>query len=69
MEILLSFFPMVITVLLVAIVAVLFTGALSMGISARIAPEFRNKLMRTRVILQGLIFLLVVTYIAAESFR
>ena len=69
MEILLSFFPVVIIILLVAIVAVLFTGVLAMGIGGRIAPDIRNKLMKTRLVLQGIILFLVVIYVAAQSFR
>ena len=60
--------PVIIVVLLVAVVIVLFTGLLTMAIGGRFTPEFRNKLMRTRVIIQGLIFILVVITFAVALF-
>ena len=57
-----------IVVLLVAVVMVLFTGLLTMAIGGRFTPEFRNKLMRTRVIIQGLIFIVVVITFAVALF-
>ena len=57
-----------IVVLLVAVVIVLFTGLLTMAIGGRFTPEFRNKLMRTRVIIQGLIFIVVVITFAVALF-
>ena len=60
--------PVLIVVLLVAVVIVLFTGLLSMAIGGLFTPEFRNKLMRTRVIIQGLIFILVVITFAVALF-
>ena len=61
--------PILIVVLLVAVVIVLFTGLLTMAISGRFAPEFRNKLMKTRVIIQGLIFIIVVITFTVALFR
>ena len=60
--------PVLIVVLLVAVVIVLFTGLLTMAIGGRFTPEFRNKLMRTRVIIQGLIFIVVVITFAVTLF-
>ena len=60
--------PVLIVVLLVAVVIVLFTGLLTMAIGGRFTPEFRNKLMRTRVIIQGLIFIVVVITFAVALF-
>ena len=61
--------PILIVVLLVAVVIVLFTGLLTMAISGRFTPEFRNKLMKTRVIIQGLIFIIVVITFTVALFR
>ena len=60
--------PVLIVVLLVAVVIVLFTGLLTMAIGGRFTPEFRNKLMRTRVIIHGLIFIVVVITFAVALF-
>ena len=60
--------PILIVVLLVAVVIVLFTGLLTMAIGGRFTPEFRNKLMRTRVIIQGIIFIVVVITFAVALF-
>ena len=65
MDMLNSFVPVVIVILLVAVVCVLFTGLLTMAIGGRFTPEFRNKLMKTRVVIQGLILLMAVITFAA----
>ena len=51
--------PFAIVVLMIAIVIVLFIGLGGMALGGRITPMARNKLMRVRVYLQGLIVLLV----------
>ena len=61
--------PILIVVLLVAVVIVLFTGLLTMAIGGWFTPEFRNKLMKTRVIIQGLIFIIVVITFTVALFR
>lgn len=61
--------PILIVVLLVAVVIVLFTGLLTMAIGGRFTPKFRNKLMKTRVIIQGLIFIIVVITFTVALFR
>ena len=61
--------PILIVVLLVAVVIVLFTGLLTMAIGGRFTPEFRNRLMKTRVMLQGLIFIIVVITFTIALFR
>ena len=61
--------PILIVVLLVAVVIVLFTWLLTMAIGGRFTPEFRNKLMKTRVIIQGLIFIIVVITFTVALFR
>ena len=61
--------PILIVVLLVAVVIVLFTGLLTMAIGGRFSPEFRNKLMKTRVMIQGLIFIYVVITFTVALFR
>jgi len=69
MNALFSLAPIIIVVLLVAVVIVLFSGLLTMAIGKRFTPEFRNKLMKTRVILQGFIFILVAITFAAALYR
>lgn len=69
MDALYSYVPIIIVVLLAAVVVVLFAGLLTMAIGRRFTPEFRNKLMKTRVILQTLIFILVAITFAAALFR
>ena len=61
--------PILIVVLLVGVVIVLFTGLLTMAIGGRFTPEFRNKLMKTRVIIQGLIFIVVLATFTVALFR
>jgi len=61
--------PILIVVLLVAVVVVLFIGLLTMAIGGRFTPEFRNKLMKTRVVIQGLIFIIVVVTFTVALFR
>ena len=61
--------PILIVVLLVAVVIVLFTGLLTMAIGGRFTPEFRNRLMKTRVMLQGLIFIIVIITFTVALFR
>ena len=50
-----------------AVVLVLFMGLSGMALSGRITPIARNKLMRVRVYLQGLIVLLVLITFAASA--
>ena len=69
MNVLAGLAHILIVVLLVAVVIVLFTGLLTMAIGGRFTPEFRNKLMRTRVIIQGLIFIVVVITFTVALFR
>ena len=61
--------PILFFVILVAVVIVLFTGLLTMAIGGRFTPEFRNKLMKTRVIIQGFIFIIVVITFTVALFR
>ena len=69
MDTLLQFIPIAIIVLLVAVVVVLFMGVGGMAVGGRVTPAVRNKLMRIRVILQGLIIVLVLITFAAAAFR
>ena len=64
-----GFAPILIVILLVAVVIVLFTGLLTMAMGGRFTPEFRNKLMKIRVIIQGLIFIIVVITFTVALFR
>ena len=59
--------PFGIVVLMIAIVIVLFMGLGGMALGGRITPIARNKLMRVRVYLQGLIVLLVLITFAASA--
>ena len=61
------FIPTAIIVLMVAVVLVLFMGLGGMAFGGRISPMNRNKLMRVRVYLQGLIVLLVLVTFAVGA--
>ena len=61
--------PVAIIILLVAVVIVLFMGVGGMAIGGRVTPRVRNKLMRIRVILQGLIVVLILITFALAAFR
>ena len=63
----LQFIPFAIVVLMIAVVLVLFMGLSGMALSGRITPIARNKLMRVRVYLQGLIVLLVLITFAVSA--
>ena len=67
MESILQFIPFAIVVLMIAVVLVLFMGLSGMALSGRITPIARNKLMRVRVYLQGLIVLLVLITFAVSA--
>ena len=67
MEMLLHIIQVAIVVLLIAVVLVLFMGLGGMALGGRITPMARNKLMRVRVYLQGLIVLLVLITFAAAA--
>ena len=67
MESILQIIPFAIVVLMIAVVLVLFMGLSGMALSGRITPMARNKLMRVRVYLQGLIVLLVLITFAAAA--
>ena len=67
METILQIIPLTIVALMIAIVIVLFIGLGGMALSGRITPMARNKLMRVRVYLQGLIVLLVLITFAAAA--
>ena len=67
METILQIIPLTIVALMIAIVIVLFIGLGGMALSGRITPMARNKLMRVRVYLQGLIVLLVLITFAASA--
>ena len=63
----LQFIPFAIVVLMIAVVLVLFMGLSGMALGGRITPMARNKLMRVRVYLQGLIVLLVLITFAVSA--
>ena len=67
MGLILEIIPLAIVALMFAIVIVLFMGLGGMALSGRITPMARNKLMRVRVYLQGLIVLLVLITFAASA--
>ena len=66
METVIQFVPIAIVVMMVGVVLVLFLGLGGMAFGGRITPMGRNKLMRLRVYLQGVIVLLVlITFVVA----
>ena len=69
MEIIIQSIPVAITFLLVVLLLVLFMGLGGMAFGGRITPIMRNKLMRVRVYLQGLIVILVLITLAAAVFK
>ncbi len=69
MDSLIQLIPVAIIILLVALVIVLFMGVGGMAVGGRVTPRVRNKLMRIRVILQGLIVVLVLITFAITAFR
>ena len=63
MELFVQIISITIVVLIVAVVLVLFTGLGGMAFGGRITPIVRNKLMRVRIYLQGIIvFLVLITF-------
>ena len=63
----LQIIPFAVVVLMIAVVLVLFMGLGGMALGGRITPMARNRLMRVRVYLQGLIVLLVLITFAASA--
>jgi len=64
-----SFITFLIIFLLIGVVIVLLAGVISMAVGGRFSPEFRNKLMRIRVGIQGLILLLVAVTFLISLFQ
>tara|TARA_B100000315_G_C14588277_1_gene594332 strand:+ start:1813 stop:2028 length:216 start_codon:yes stop_codon:yes gene_type:complete len=65
-----TFLNMVPTLLLIAVIAtaiVLFTGIFSMASDKKFSPRFRNKMMRARVILQGIVIILFLIMIFSSA--
>ncbi len=69
MDLVLQVTPIAIAVLMIAVVLTLFVGLGGMASGGRITPMGRNKLMRVRVYLQGLIVLLVLITFAAAALK
>ena len=69
MVLILQIIPVAIVVLMVAVGVILFMGLGGMALGGRITPMARNKLMRVRVYLQGLIVLLVLISFAAAALK
>ena len=69
MDFILQIIPAAIVVLMVAVILILFMGLGGMAFGGRITPMARNKLMRLRVYIQGLIVLLVLITFAAAALR
>jgi tetrahydromethanopterin S-methyltransferase subunit G len=63
MDILLAILPWLIGLFLAAVVATLFTGLLGMMQAGEFNKRYGNKLMRLRVILQGITIALFMIYI------
>ncbi|MDP6257766.1 MAG: twin transmembrane helix small protein [Rhodospirillales bacterium] len=65
-----TFLGMVPTLLLIAVIAtaiVLFAGIISMANDKKYSPRFRNKMMRVRVILQGIVIVLFLIMIFSST--
>ena len=69
MDSILQTIPVAVVVLMIALVVILFLGLGGMALGGRITPMARNKLMRVRVYLQGLIVLLVLISFAAAALK
>ena len=69
MDFILQIIPAAIVVLMVAVILILFMGLGGMAFGGRITPMARNKLMRLRVYIQGLIVLLVLITFAAATLK
>ena len=69
MDLILQIVPFGIVALMIAVVLILFMGLGGMAFGGRITPMARNKLMRVRVYLQGLIVLLVLITFAAAALK
>ena len=67
MDLILQIVPFGIVALMIAVVLILFMGLGGMAFGGRITPMARNKLMRLRVYIQGLIVLLVLITFAAAA--
>jgi hypothetical protein len=63
MDIVEAVFPVLIGAALVAVLAVLFTGIVSMFRGGEFNRKYGNKLMRWRVALQALAVLLIVVFV------
>jgi len=64
MDALQAVFPMLIVVALAAVVIVLLTGVAGMARGGDFNRRYGNKLMRLRVVLQGVAVVLIVIYVA-----
>jgi len=65
-----TFLSLVPTLLLIAVIAtaiVLFAGIISMVSDKKFPPAFRNKMMRARVILQGIVIVLFLIMIFSSA--
>ena len=69
MEFFLHIIPGAILVIMIGLVIILFIGLGGMAFGGRITPMGRNKLMRARVYLQGLIVILVLITFAATAMK
>lgn len=68
MDIALAVLPYLIGLSLVAVVATLFTGLVSMTKGGAFNARYGNKLMRLRVILQGVTIALLMLYFSIQYF-
>lgn len=64
MQALQTAFPILIVIALTAVMAVLLVGMISMFRGGRFNALYGNKLMRLRVIMQGIAVLLIIVYVA-----
>ena len=64
MQALQTAFPILIVIALIAVLVVLLAGMISMFRGGRFNALYGNKLMRLRVIMQGIAVLLIIVYVA-----
>ena len=64
MQALQTAFPILIVIALIAVLVVLLVGMISLFRGGRFNTLYGNKLMRLRVIVQGIAVLLIIVYVA-----
>ncbi|MBT3914731.1 MAG: twin transmembrane helix small protein [Rhodospirillaceae bacterium] len=63
----LNLVPILLLIAVIATAIVLFAGIISMANDKKFSPTFRNKMMRARVILQGIVIVLFLIMIFSSA--